>query len=123
MTAETAAAGALIATKTFDQPDNRTAFPHGHADVVTSGGHRLLRVTFEPGFRWSKDMAPVVGTTLCPVRHVFWMLSGRMGLQLPDGSTVEVGQGAVVSLVPGHDSWTIGEEPVVFLDIDPVSSH
>lgn len=107
--------------KTFDGSDDRIAFPHGHADVVDLAGHRLLRTTFEPGFRWSEDMAPVAGTPRCQVRHVFWMLSGRLGLQLPDGSTFEVGRGDVVSLAPNHDSWTVGEEAVTFLDIDPAA--
>jgi hypothetical protein len=30
-----------------------------------------------------------------------------------------VAAGDVVFLEPGHDSWTVGEEPVVFLDFDP----
>ena len=107
--------------KTFEDPDDRMTFPHGHSDVVNAGGHRLLRVTFEPGFRWSEDMAPVVGTALCQVRHVFWVLSGRLGLRLPDGTDVEVGPGGLISLAPDHDSWTIGNEPVTFLDIDPVA--
>jgi hypothetical protein len=64
-------------------------------------------------------MAPLVGTELCPVRHVFHVQSGRMGLRVPDGSEEEVGPGAVVFLEPGHDSWTVGDEPVVFVEFDP----
>lgn len=109
--------------KTFDQPDDRMAFPHGHADIVTAGGHRLLRVTFEPGFRWSEDMAPTAGTPRCQLRHLFWVVSGRMGLRLADGANAEVGPGELVSLAPDHDSWTIGEEPVVFFDIDPMPTR
>ena len=45
-----------FAARSFDEPDDRMAFPHGHADVVNVGGRRLLRVTFEPGFRWSRDI-------------------------------------------------------------------
>jgi hypothetical protein len=103
----------------FDEPDDRMAFQHGHAEVLNAGGRRLLRVTFEPGFRWSKDMAPGAGTKLCQLRHVFWVISGRMGLQPPDGPNVEVGAGELVALAPDHDSWTVGDEPVVFLDMDP----
>ncbi len=106
-------------TKTFDTPDDRMAFPNGHAEVVNTGGRRLLRVTFEPGFRWSNDMAPVAKTARCQLRHVFWVMSGRLGLGLADGAEVEVGPGELVSLAPDHDSWTVGEEPVVFLDMDP----
>jgi hypothetical protein len=107
--------------RTFAEPDDRMAFPRGHADVVNVGGHRLLRVTFEPGFRWSDQMAPAAGTARCQLRHVFWVLSGRLGLRLPDGSNVEVGPGGLIALAPDHDSWTIGDEPVAFLDIDPIA--
>ena len=113
-------ADAFVA-RTFDEPDDRMAFPHGHANVVNVGGRRLLRVTFEPGFSWSQDMAPSAGTARCQLRHVFWVLSGRLGLRLPDGVNVEVGPGALVSLAPDHDSWTVGDVPVVFLDIDPAA--
>lgn len=115
-------ADAFVA-KTFDQPDDRMTFPHGHTEVVRAGGHRLLRVTFEPGFRWSEDMAPAAGTARCQLHHVFWILSGRMGLRPPGGPNVEVGPGALVSLAPDHDSWTVGVEPVVFLDIDPTARN
>jgi hypothetical protein len=33
---------------------------------------------------------------------------------------VDVGPGTLISLAPDHDSWTLGDEPVVFLDIDPI---
>lgn len=113
--------GQIFEAKTFEDPEDRMMFPHGHADVVNADGHRLVRVTFEPGFRWSEDMAPSVGTALCQVRHVFWVLSGRLGLGLPDGAHVEVEAGGLISLAPDHDSWTIGDEPVTFLDIDPIA--
>ena len=106
-------------TRRFEEPDRQMTFPHGHADVVDLGGRRIMRVTFEPGFRWSMDMPPVAGTARCQVHHLFWVLSGRMGLELPTGETLEVGQGELVALAPDHDSWAVGDEPVVFLDMDP----
>jgi len=109
-------------SKTFDKPDARSEFPHGHADVVGIGGKKVLRVTFEPGFRWTNDMPEVAGTPTCQMNHVLHVLSGRMGLRLTDGSEQEVGPGEVVSVAPDHDSWTVGEEPVVFLDFDPAPS-
>jgi hypothetical protein len=30
-------------TKTFEEPDDRMALPHGHADVINAGGHRVQR--------------------------------------------------------------------------------
>jgi hypothetical protein len=118
---EIATPALAFVARTFDEPDDRRSFPHGHADVVDVGERHLLRITFEPGFRWSVDMAPVAGTARCQVRHVFWVESGRMGLDPSDGAAVEIGPGEIVSLAPDHDAWTIGDEPVVFYDIDPKS--
>lgn len=109
----------MFERQNFDAPEDTMEFPNGHADVVNVGGTKVLRVTFEPGFRWTKDMAEVAGTEVCQLRHVFHVLSGRMGLVLPDGSEQEVGAGDVVFLAPGHDSWTVGQQPVRFLDFNP----
>lgn len=107
--------------RTFDEPDERMTFAHGHMDIIHSGARRLRRVTFEPGFRWSVDMAPGAGTARCQLRHLLWILSGRMSIHLTDGRSVDVAPGQLVSLAPDHDSWTLGDEPVVFLDIDPIA--
>jgi hypothetical protein len=109
----------MFETGNFDAPQDAMDFPNGHADVVRVGGAKLLRVTFQPGFRWTRDMAPGAGTKMCPVRHVLHVLSGRMGVRLSDGSEREVGPGDVAHIPPGHDSWTVGEEPVRFLDFNP----
>ncbi|MGH8949842.1 MAG: cupin [Acidimicrobiia bacterium] len=94
-------------------------FPNGHADVVTVGGKTLLSVTFEPGFQWSRDLAPTVGAEKCPTRHLLHVVSGRMGLRLSDDSETEVGPGEVVSIAPGHDSWTVGQGPCLWFDYEP----
>jgi hypothetical protein len=109
----------MFETGNFDTPHDTMDFPHGHAEVVRVGGARVLRVTFEPGFRWTRDLAPGTGTGLCPVQHFLHVLSGRLGLRLSDGSEREVGPGDVAHIPPGHDSWTVGEEPVRFLDFNP----
>jgi hypothetical protein len=102
--------------KTLDAPDNASEFPNGHAKVVNAGGMQVLQVTFEPGFRWTKDMPAVAGTATCQATHLLYVLSGRLGFRLSDGSEREVGCGDVVHVDPDHDSWTIGGEPVRFLD-------
>ena len=109
----------MFASGNLDVPQDTMDFPNGHADVVSVGGVRLMRVTFEPGFRWTRDMAPGVGTNTCPVRHTLHVLSGRIGFRLSDGSERELGPGDVAHVPPDHDSWTVGDEPVRFLDFNP----
>jgi quercetin dioxygenase-like cupin family protein len=75
------------------------------------------RATYEPGWRWSVDVAPVAGTSSCRVAHVGFILAGRAGVAMDDGSVFELRAGDVFAIAPGHDSWVIGDEPYVSLHI------
>ena len=79
-------------------------------------GVSVTRVTFAPGARWSVDLKPYAGTELCELPHVAVVLSGRLGVQMRDGSTQEFTANDVMLLPPGHDAWTIGDEPFVFVE-------
>ncbi|MCD2441221.1 hypothetical protein LQ757_02915 [Agromyces sp. SYSU K20354] len=35
---------------------------------------------------------------------------------MDDGTEAEGGPGAVMVIEPGHDAWTVGDEPCVFID-------
>jgi uncharacterized cupin superfamily protein len=49
-------------------------------------------------------------------RHTGICLSGQMTVRSDDGSEVTIGAGDVFVLEPGHDAWTVGEEPCVMFD-------
>lgn len=48
------------------------------------------------------------------IRYVGVVLSGRIGVELPDGSSLEAGPGTVYDIPPSHDGWTIPAEVVEF---------
>ncbi|MFH0897473.1 MAG: hypothetical protein V1850_05445 [Candidatus Bathyarchaeota archaeon] len=58
---------ATIEKKSFDSPDNvmRPA-EKVKVDFVTVGGLMFGRVTMQPGWRWAKDIKPIVKTEICP---------------------------------------------------------
>jgi hypothetical protein len=62
----------------LDTPQETRTFPHGQAQLVTVGGSTVGRFTFEPGWRWSTSVKPIVGTDSCQSHHVGYALSGRM---------------------------------------------
>lgn len=98
-------------------PDETRQFQaHGHMDVVTLGDFTLGKGTFEPGWQWSKDVKPIAGTESCMTRHTGICLSGRMTIRSDDGTENTVEAGDVFVLEPGHDAWTVGEEPCVMFD-------
>lgn len=106
-----------IEKKSFDEPDSVREFvAKGHADLLELRGYRFERHTYEPGWRWSVDVAPVIGTEICQVPHLRYIISGRMCVEMTDGETAEAGPGEIVWIEPGHDGWVIGDEKCITLD-------
>ena len=102
--------------KNLSQPDEVIRTPGAAADLVTLGDVTVGREVDEPGWRWSTHMQPLVGGDWCEAHHLGVQVSGRAGYLLSDGTTFEVGPDDVFDIPPGHDSWTIGSEPVVCLE-------
>jgi len=59
------------------------------------GGIHGDGVKFEPGWRWSECVKPIVGTDSCQVIHLFNVISGRMVVRMDDGSEAELRPGDV----------------------------
>ncbi len=89
---------------------------HGHAELASAGGLTLMRGVFEPGWRWSQDIAPLAGTDSCQTRHLGHVLSGSMRIRTDDGTEYDLGPDDVFDLPPGHDAWVVGPEPCVMVD-------
>lgn len=103
--------------KSFDSPDETRPFEgKGHAAMVTVGGHATGRGVFEPGWKWSDNIKPIARTDSCQATHLLYCISGRMKVVMSDGTEGEVGPGDVASIDPGHDAWTVGDEPCVMVD-------
>jgi ethanolamine utilization protein EutQ (cupin superfamily) len=107
----------------FDSPDEHRTFPLGSNDVVTLGDFTLGLARFEPGWKWSESLKPRVGTESCQVEHLGYILSGRLYTRMDDGSEMEFGPGDLVYVPPGHDGWTVGNESVVFLQIEGAAKY
>ena len=55
-----------IEVKSFSNPDEiSTAFNNAKIESVKVGGQRLMRLPLQPGWKWSKDIKPVVKTESC----------------------------------------------------------
>ncbi len=89
---------------------------NGHADVVTVGGGPVIYGTFEPGWKWSEHLKPIAGTDSCQAPHMLYCISGRMHIVMDDGTEGEMGPGDLCWIAPGHDAWTVGDEPCIAVD-------
>jgi quercetin dioxygenase-like cupin family protein len=103
--------------KNFSAPDETRPIKKGKVEVLNLGPDLpVMRVTFEPGWKWSECVKPVAKTESCQVPHLVYVVSGRIAIQMDDGQTVEYGPGDVGLIPPGHDAWVIGNEPCVNID-------
>jgi hypothetical protein len=91
---------------------------HVRLDVGPAGAARIKRLIYPPGFRWSKDMKPVVGTELCMHAHVGFLVRGEIHIEYADGCIVEHKAPHVMAIEPGHDGWVVGKEPAIVIEID-----
>jgi len=102
--------------RSFSEPDETRAFPHGRAEIVAVGGAEVGRMVFEPGWRWSHDVKPIAGTESCEAPHFQYHVSGRLAIRMDDGEEFVAQPGDVTSLPRGHDAWVVGDEHAVVVD-------
>ena len=87
-------------------------------DIVRAGASRVKRVIYQPGFKWSVHLKPLVGTDLCMHAHVGFLARGAIGVRYADGCTAEFTAPQVVVIEPGHDGWVVGDEAAVLIEFD-----
>jgi mannose-6-phosphate isomerase-like protein (cupin superfamily) len=107
---------ASLEKKSLDQPDETRPIDKGTVEVVELDGATVMRTTFQPGWRWSECVKPVVGTESCQTHHLGYAISGRMHVVMDDGTEPEIGPGEAMQIPPGHDAWIVGDEPYVGVD-------
>jgi class 3 adenylate cyclase len=105
-----------VQSKRFDEPDEVVSLPNLAGQVVVLGEAYVGRYVANPGWRWSNDVKPFVGTPSCQHHHQGFVVSGRMHVTTDAGATRIIGQGEVYDIPPGHDAWVVGDEPCVSIE-------
>ncbi len=109
-----------IMVSNLDKDGERRPFAgHGHGTIANAGAASLMRTVFEPGWRWSNDVAPLAGTPTCRIHHLGYVLSGSMRIRLEDGSETDLRPGDLVDIPAGHDAWVTGDVPCEMVDFAP----
>ena len=104
-------------SKSHDQPDEVRSPAKTRIEVVRLEGFTLGRLNFEPGWRWSECLKPVVNTDACQVSHVGYAVSGRLTVRMDDGTQRTIAAGDAYTIPPGHDAWVEGDQPFVGIEV------
>jgi quercetin dioxygenase-like cupin family protein len=103
--------------KSHGSPDEVRSPDKTRIEVVRLEGFTLGRFNFEPGWRWSECIKPVVKTDSCQASHVGYAVAGRMSVRLEDGTEKSIAAGDAYSIPPGHDAWVEGNDPFVAIEV------
>lgn len=102
--------------KSLNVPDEIRTFDKGKLELVKIGGATVGRGVFQPGWRWSTSVKPLVKTNSCEAPHFQYHVSGILHVVMDDGTEKDCKAGDVSLLPTGHDAWVVGNEPVVVVD-------
>jgi hypothetical protein len=103
--------------KSHDNADEVRAPNKTRVEVVRLSGYTLGRFKFEPGWKWSECIKPVVGTDSCQNSHVGYAVSGRLTVRTNDGKQKTFEPGMSYTIPPGHDAWVEGNEGFVCIEV------
>ena len=112
-----------ISSKSLSSPDETRTPDKSRVEIVHVGDAEVGRFTFQPGWRWSECIKPVVGTETCQAEHLGYAVSGRLGISNSDGSAGEVSAGDAYHLAPGHDAWVVGDEVFVGVEFKSAGTY
>ena len=74
-----------LQSKNFATPDAVNTMPKVRFETVGLDDVTVGHCTFEPGWRWSTDMGPMIGTPSCQMRHLGYTISGALHVVMDDG--------------------------------------
>ena len=105
-----------LEAKALDKPTDAHRVGKAELTVASVGDTTITREVMEPGWKWSTDVKPIVGTDLCRALHQLFIVSGRLHVVMEDGAALEVHAGDAAVIPPGHDAWVVGDEPCEIVD-------
>jgi hypothetical protein len=111
-----------VECRDFSTPDETRTPEKTKVETVNLAGGQIGRYTFQPGWRWSECIKPVVGTDSCQIDHIGYGVSGQLNVTHEDGSAIDIKPGDVYRIAPGHDASVVGDEPFVSVEFQGAAS-
>jgi quercetin dioxygenase-like cupin family protein len=112
-----------LEVKSTNTPDETRTFEKGKLELVKIGETTIARAVFQPGWRWSTHVKPIVKTKSCEAPHFQYQISGTLHVLMDDGTERDIRAGEVALIPPGHDGWVVGNEPVILVDFQGMAVY
>jgi class 3 adenylate cyclase len=96
--------------KSLRRPEQVRRFPNGRIETISHHETTIGRFLLEPGWRWSRDVGPIVHTHSCQIHHLGVVLKGCLRIETDTGEVCELGVDDVYDIPPGHDATVVSDE-------------
>jgi len=101
----------LFQKNALKQPDEHREMPKFTLDIVKFTDKISMSLsTFEPGWKWSKDMQPLSKTDSCMHSHIGYIIQGELRVVM-DSKEYSLKEGDVYCIPKGHDAYVEGNKP------------
>ena len=85
---------ATIEVKNFEKDADEVSTPNNaRVETVNISGQRVMKLTIQPGWKWSDDIKPLVGTDSCKAKHLGVIVEGSITCRHDDGTQVTYSAG------------------------------
>ncbi len=114
---------ARLQHKPVGDPDEVRQYSKGATEIFELDDFVIGRMIMHPGWRWIRDVQPIVGTERCMNHHLGYVVRGTLHVELADGSELDIGPREMFEIPPGHDAWVVGDEPWEAIDFRGARSY
>ena len=114
---------ARLQHKPVDKPDEVRPYPLGQNEIFEMDDFVIGRMVHEPGWQWTSHVRPIAGTERCMYHHLGYVVSGRLHVEMEDGTETVIGPKEIFEIPPGHDATVVGDEPWIAIDFRGARSY
>jgi hypothetical protein len=109
--------------RSVDSPEEIYKFDKSKPELAIFKNGTIGRITLEPEWSWDQYVKPIVNTNSYEARYTQYVISGRIQDVVGDGSEQEFGPGDTAIILPGYNTWVIGNETVVDIDFTGLKDY
>lgn len=84
-----------LTARALGDPDGTATFENGRLETTTVGEVTFMGGTVEPGWPWSRDYGPAMGSERSPLSHNVYMIAGQLTVEMDDGTQPTLSQGDI----------------------------
>ena len=114
---------ARLQHKPVSRPDEVRPYPLGQNEIFEMDDFVIGRMVHEPDWQWTRHVRPIAGTERCMYHHLGYAVSGRLHVEMEDGTESVIGPTEIFEIPPGHDATVVGDEPWIAIDFRGARSY